>query len=304
MTWKNTELNKIVNEISMTDNDMERVKNKVNTLLNKMKNEKNINFNYTYIGSYSFKTIVNYDDENIDIDCMIIFPKESFKNAIDARKYVLDVLKLYDEQTKSNIKIEEKEKVIQIAFKFNNDEKNYHIDFPIVIDQNGEKKLVLKNGDLEDTEADIINNEFKNAFSSNNLQFHRNVIKLFKRWVKTNANENLKNEIPSIAILQSCIESNKWNHNDILDNLYKNCKNIYLELLNKEFYKLAWKPNNNIFYKKNINNCLSLLERFCNHLDILIKSTNEKKFIKAARCYFLGEDDEEESVYGDKTSGA
>lgn len=305
MDWKNEELKKIMNEISMSTNDMERVKNKVDALISKINNElSNIKFTHTFIGSYSFKTIVNYDDENIDIDCMIIFSEKTFiKSPLDARKYVLKILKDYDNQTKTNIKIEEKEKVIQIFFQFNDETKNYHIDFPITFLVGGQKKLILINGKIEDTEADLIKEEFKNVFKEN-IDFHRGVIKLFKRWVKTNSNERENNSIPSIAILQSCIESNLWNHTSYLENLKTNSKNMLDILKNTSIYPLKWKPYNNVFEKKNVYKCKELLIRFIKNLENLESINDKQKFVKVARFYFLGEDDNERSIYGDKTSGA
>lgn len=305
MIDKNYLLNKIVEEISMSDNEMERIKNKVQTLINEISNSFGLKtITHTYIGSYAFKTIVNYDDSKIDIDCMLIFSKEK-KSEYNLRYRLQEILNKYANSLIRDVKVTSKEKeVIQVKFLFKDEMNNYHIDFPITYDADDGRHLILENGNEEITEAHKISEDFKNVFGNdtNKLKFHHSVIKLFKRWVKTNIKDELA-KIPSIAILQSCIMSNN-NHSNILTNLKNNAALIYNELNNKNQFNLKLQPKNNIFYKKDIDLVKSRLQTFWNQMSELEQINDEEKFIRTSRKFFLGKNDNNDSQYGDKTSGA
>lgn len=304
MIDKNRLLNNIVEEISMSDYEMERIKNKIKTLINEIANSFGLEtIAHTYIGSYAFKTVVNYDDEEIDIDCMLVFSKER-KDQFSLRKKLQEILSKYANKLIRDVVVTSKEKVIQVKFYFNDETKNYHIDFPVTYDNHDGRHLILENGNEEITEAHKIAEEFKTTFENdpNKLKFHRGVIKLFKRWVKTNTKNDLE-KIPSIAILQSCI-TQKQDSQSILANLKNNANFILDKLENENQFRLKWYPKNNIFYKRDIYLVKSKLNTFLEQIKILEKIDDEKKFIKSARKFFLGENDNSDSVYGDKTSGA
>lgn len=302
---KNYLLNQIVDSISITENEMERIKNKIQTLINEIAANFNLKtITHTYIGSYAFKTVVNYNDEEIDIDCMLLFSQETIEK-YNIRIELEKILNKYTNKLIRDAEVVSKEKVIQVKFYFNDEKNNYHIDFPITYDYNDKRYLILENQYYEITEAHKIVNEFNKVFDNNadKLKFHRNVIKLFKRWVKTNIKYDIE-KIPSIAILQSCILINNNNCNDILTNLKNNASYIYQQLNKNNEFKLKWEPHNDIFYKKDKELVLKKLDIFWNHMTELEKIDDEKKFIKTARKFFLGENDKEDSLYGDKTSGA
>lgn len=300
---------KIANDISLKGDEVDRVKNKVIALKNYINNKLGkINFQAQYIGSYALKTEVNYNDDDLDIDLMLIFTNESNeKVGNNIRLMIKEILKEYKENVKQNVIVQDKNKVIQTTFIFKDESKNYHIDFPIVIKDNDKFLLIVYSGNeykTIETGAHLIKEDFERVLKAEGY-FIRETIKLVKNWIYLNTKDN-ERKIPSIAIVQSMIELfdiNKLHKDNILGNIIEIC-DFLLKKCKNNSYILKWKPHNNIFEKNDImlvEKQLNELKLICNHL---IQCNDSTKINSLIDSVFKKHLKENKTISGENSSGA
>jgi len=143
-----TQFRSFEERISMTDTQLELIKQRHNTLRDVIKDKKKKKKGFKvpdfYIqGSYKMKTMVQKKDGSFDVDLGVFFSEKPKETPTTVQSYVLDAVK---NQTKSGA--EHLKKCIRVNYT-----GEFNVDLPVYYQENNDSQayIAVKNGDwIED----------------------------------------------------------------------------------------------------------------------------------------------------------
>ena len=259
--------------------DMKKVSDEVVGVISKLELPKSTTFRsdlWFRTGSYKFLTGVDYANNEIDIDSMLVFesPKvssdEDVENAVKVKKHIIKELREeYQDEDKKTVR-NRKPVFTVIKTRGDDGEMVFHLDFALLFVYDEKlHHLIKKNGKYELVESGIreMTDEFSETYKGDETRRFAAIIA--KHWNHNRFGAFNKAMIPSIAFSQSFSKSN---YEGELDYIIASLNILKASFTNGMFnYELDFAPFNNIFFKQKKKHAKKTYEE----IELLLTTINQ-----------------------------